>query len=209
MAGITFDQMMNLWVEAGGPPQSAAMAAAIADASSGLDPDRETEADGVTKRGLFQIASTLGPMSTTDQLANVRAAVSLSSGGTNFRKWCAAWSDNNCGNDGGEYLGEGSNALSALLGRGGHYSEVGGIGITSAVPTGQSGFEDASSPATKGTEATDTPPKPSTGPSIGLIIFLAIAAAAAYYFLVLKKKPGDGAGGAKTPTPSSSGPPSG
>lgn len=201
MAGITFDEAMNLWVQAGGTPQSAAMAAAVADASSGLDPDRETEADGVTKRGLFQIASTLGPMSTTDPLANARAAVSLSSGGTNFRKWCAAWSDNACGEDGGTYLGEGSNALSALLQRGGHYSEVGGIGITSAVPTGQSGFEDDN--ATPGTESTDTPPVPTSGPSIFLLIAIALAAAGAYYFFVMKKKP------ATSKPPAPPGPPSG
>lgn len=196
MPGITYDEAMNLWVQAGGPPQSAAMAAAVADASSGLDPDRETEADGVTKRGLFQIASTLGPMSTVDPLANMRAAVSLSSGGTNFRKWCAAWSDNNCGNDGGTYLGEGSNAISRLLERGGHYQEVGGVGITSAVPTGQSGFEDAT--ATPGTEATDTPPTPKSGPSVVLIFVVLLAAAGAYYFFVMKKK---GDVPAKPPTP--------
>lgn len=184
MAGITFDEAMNLWVQAGGPAQSAAMAAAVADASSGLDPERETEADGVTKRGLFQIASTLGPMSTVDPLANMRAAVSLSSGGTNFRKWCAAWSDNNCGNDGGTYLGEGSNALSALLQRGGSYQEVGGIGVTSAVPTGTDPFN-TTTPASAANGGT---PPAKTGPPVALIFIVLLAAAGAYYFFVMRKK---------------------
>lgn len=132
--GYTFDQVMDLWVNAGGSPQSAAMAAAVADASSGLNPNTTQSNNGITQRGLWQISSTLGPLSSTDPMTNARAAIQLSNNGTNFAKWCAAWSDNACGNQGGTYLGDGSNAIAALAQRGGAYNVIGGVGVTTALP---------------------------------------------------------------------------
>lgn len=135
MAGLSYDQVMNLWVQAGGSPQSAAMAAAVADASSGLNPDAQnTGSSGLISKGLFQIPSTQGALSTLDPTANTRAAIQLSNGGTDFSKWCSTWSDNDCGNSGGSYLGPGANALASLAQRGGQYNVVGGVGITSALP---------------------------------------------------------------------------
>lgn len=140
MPGFTFQQAEQLWVSAGGQPQLAAFAAAIADASSGLNPDATvTDASGVTYKGLWQIPSTLGNQSSTDPMTNARAAVQLSQNGTDFKKWKVAWSDNNGGQDGGTYLGDGSNAVAALASQGGNVTNVPGKGlVTSALPTGTS-----------------------------------------------------------------------
>lgn len=140
MPGYTFAQAEDLWVQAGGPPQIAAFAAAIADASSGLNPDASTtDNSGITYKGLWQIPSTLGNQSSTDPMTNARAAVSLSNGGTDFQKWKVAWSDNNGGQDGGTYLGDGSNAVASLAQVGGNVSNISGQGlVVSALPTGES-----------------------------------------------------------------------
>ena len=113
--GLTYAQVENYWIKAGGNPQAAAMAAAVADASSGLNPDASrTNPDGTTSTGLWLIPKNGTPPGTTDPLANARAAIQLSQNGANWQQWCVAWSDNNCGENSGTYLGEGANALAAL-----------------------------------------------------------------------------------------------
>lgn len=113
--GLTYPQVENVWIQAGGNPQAAAMAAAVADASSGLNPAAtRTNPDGTTSVGLWLIPKNGMPPGTTDPMANARAAVQLSGNGTDWKQWCVTWSDNNCGEDQGTYLGEGSNALASL-----------------------------------------------------------------------------------------------
>src|SRR5215472_839558 len=112
---LTYGDVENVWIQAGGNPQAAAMAAAVADASSGLNPGvTRTNPDGTTSVGLWLIPKNGTPPGSTDAVANGRAAVQLSGNGTDWQQWCVTWSDNNCGLDGGTYLGEGANALASL-----------------------------------------------------------------------------------------------
>lgn len=113
--GMTFDQVENAWIQAGGSPQVAAMAAAVADAESGLNPSAtRTNPDGTIGVGLWLLPANGSPPGSTDPIANARAAIQLSQGGTDWTQWCSAWSDNNCGENGGTYLGSGANALMSL-----------------------------------------------------------------------------------------------
>jgi Lysozyme like domain len=127
---LTSDQVIGYWIQAGGNPQAAQMAEAIADASSGLNPNTKiTNPDGSIVVGLWLIPQNGSPPGSTDPLANARAAVQLSNNGTNWSQWCTAWSDNDCGLNGGTYLGEGSNALGAL-------GDFGAYNVIGASPTG-------------------------------------------------------------------------
>lgn len=113
--GMTYDQVENIWIQAGGNPQAAAMAAAVADSESGLNPaSSRTNPDGTTGVGLWLIPKNGMPPGTTDPVANARAAVQISQNGQDWSNWCSTWSDNNCGVNQGTYLGEGANALAAL-----------------------------------------------------------------------------------------------
>lgn len=150
--GLTFDQVQNYWIQAGGNPKAAAMAAAIADASSGLDPGiSRTNPDGSTSIGLWLIPKSGQPPGSTDPLANARAALQLSQNGTDWSQWCVAWSDNNCGQDGGTYLGEGANALGVLGGTNEAYNVIGsspagsGTGASSATSSTSTGAQGTSS----------------------------------------------------------------
>src|SRR5215472_7499005 len=113
--GLTFADVENIWIQAGGNPQAAAMAAAVADASSGLNPaSSRSNPDGSQSIGLWLIPKNGMPAGSNDPMANARAAVQLSQNGTDWSQWCVTWSDNNCGQENGTYLGEGSNALASL-----------------------------------------------------------------------------------------------
>jgi Lysozyme like domain len=115
LTGLSFAQVENYWIQAGGSPQSAAMAAAVADAESGLNAGAQrTNPDGTIGIGLWLIPKNGTPPGSTDPLANARAAVQLSQNGTDWTQWCSTWSDNNCGENNGTYLGSGSNALMSL-----------------------------------------------------------------------------------------------
>jgi len=115
---LTYGDTENAWIQAGGNPQAAAMAAAVADASSGFDPNiTRTNPDGTVSVGLWLIPKNGQPPGSTDPVANARAAVQLSGNGTDWSQWCVTWSDNNCGLDQGTYLGEGANALASLAQR--------------------------------------------------------------------------------------------
>jgi hypothetical protein len=112
---MTFDQVENAWIQAGGNPQAASMAAAVADAESGLNPGASrVNPDGTTGVGLWLLPSNGSPPGSTDPLANARGAVQLSQNGTDWTQWCSTWSDNNCGENNGTYLGSGANALMSL-----------------------------------------------------------------------------------------------
>jgi Lysozyme like domain len=113
--GMSYGDVENIWIQAGGNPQAAAMAAAVADASSGLNPNvSRTNPDGSTSVGLWLLPTNGTPVGSTDPLANARAAIQLSNNGADWKQWCVTWSDNNCGCDDGTYLGQGSNALGSL-----------------------------------------------------------------------------------------------
>jgi hypothetical protein len=91
------------------------MAAAIAMAESGGNPNavNGSNSNGSTDRGLWQINSIHGSQSTLDPLANARAAVGISKGGTDWRPWCTAWSNGRCG---GTFLGAGAPVLKFIPG---------------------------------------------------------------------------------------------
>lgn len=67
------------------------LAAAVAMAESGGNPGaiNAANSDGSTDRGLFQINSVHGALSTTDLHANIDAAFKISSGGTDWSPWVA------------------------------------------------------------------------------------------------------------------------
>lgn len=112
----TRQQLQDLWVQAGGNPAYASMASAVALAESGGNPNSSnTNRNGTIDRGLWQINSIHGSLSTFDVMGNARAAVSISKNGTNWRPWCTAWSDGRCG---GTFMGTGSPVLNFLTGGG-------------------------------------------------------------------------------------------
>ncbi|MDP2712312.1 MAG: phage tail tape measure protein [Solirubrobacteraceae bacterium] len=83
-------QIMNLWTRAGGSPGIANLAAAVALAESGGNSkamNRNT--NGSVDRGLWQINSIHGALSTFDPTGNAKAAVKISSGGRNWNPWVA------------------------------------------------------------------------------------------------------------------------
>jgi Lysozyme like domain len=87
-------QIQSLWVQAGGNPQAAAIAAAIAIHESGgnttatcVNGGSGCSCNGCVDRGLWQIDSVHGAQSTYDPMGNARAAVSISGNGTNWSAW--------------------------------------------------------------------------------------------------------------------------
>lgn len=102
MARYSFTQLEQLWIQAGGNPIAAPMAAAIAMAESGGDANAVGHpSNGTEDRGLWQINSIHGSQSTLDPLANAKAAVAISQNGTTWKPWCTAWSTGRCS---GTYL---------------------------------------------------------------------------------------------------------
>ena len=80
--------MEALWESAGGAPSTAQMAASIAMAeSSGQQYSTMHNTNGSTDRGLWQINSTWGALSTYDAAGNARAAVQISHNGTDWSPW--------------------------------------------------------------------------------------------------------------------------
>lgn len=75
----------QLWEQAGGSPSEALMAAEIAMAESGGNQDAVSPTDDL---GYWQInVAAHGSMATFDPLGNARAAVSISSDGTDWSPW--------------------------------------------------------------------------------------------------------------------------
>lgn len=108
----TQSELMGLWNQAGGNQQNAAIASAIAMAESGGNSAAyDIDSNGTIDRGLWQINSVHGSQSSYDVMTNVRAAISISNNGTNWRPWCTAWSSGACS---GTYLGSGAPVLKFL-----------------------------------------------------------------------------------------------
>lgn len=184
---LSFDQVENYWIQAGGNLQAASMAAAVADASSGLNPNATiTNPDGTTAVGLWLIPKNSTPAGSTDPVANARAAIQLSNNGTDWSQWCSTWSDNNCGLDGGTYLGDGSDALGSLA-----QTTGGSFNVAGAAPTGT---------GTSASTASTTPPTSTSSSSNSLILIVILVAAAAFVFFMVKRKtgtPGTGSEGSE------------
>jgi len=84
----TYTDLKNLWVSAGGNAASAPMAAAIAMAESGGDPNATNHnTNGSTDRGLWQINSVHGSQSTYNVADNVKAAIAISNNGSSWAPW--------------------------------------------------------------------------------------------------------------------------
>lgn len=126
-AVYTFTDLMKLWASHGGNPFAAPIAAAIAMAESGGDPNAVFDETGAGNRalstdyGLWQINDKHygGGMGDLDPITNVKKAIQISKNGTDWRAWCTAYSDNHCGARGGTYLGTGANAVRILKANGG------------------------------------------------------------------------------------------
>lgn len=84
-------QLGALWLEAGGSTAAEATAECIAEhESSGRINATDYDGDGTIDRGLWQINSTHGSLSTYDPLGNARAAVEISDGGAAWGAWMTA-----------------------------------------------------------------------------------------------------------------------
>lgn len=110
---VTFshNDLMELWVRNGGNPNNADMAAAIAQAESGGDPNATNHNQGgSTDYGLWQINDYYngGSEADFDPDTCCKHAIAQSSNGDNWRPWCTAYSDGACGTKGGTYLGDGA-----------------------------------------------------------------------------------------------------
>lgn len=84
-----FKQLELLWIGAGGSHIAAPVAASIALAESGGNPNSENHnTNGSIDRGLWQINSVHGGLSTTGVVANAKAAVKVfDEAGKNFAPW--------------------------------------------------------------------------------------------------------------------------
>lgn len=184
---LTLNDVENIWVQAGGNPQAAQMAAAVANAESGLNPNAtSTDSNGVVSVGLWLLPQNGTPPGSTDPLANARAAVQLSNNGTDWSSWCTTWSDNNCGTQGGQYLGDGANALGAL-GTQGAYNVIG------SQPSG-----DGTGASTATSAASSTTPATSKKPNTILYIAVLIVIVAVVYYVVRHRTGGEAAPGGES-----------
>lgn len=91
---LNYGQIMYLWIQAGGPANSAAWAAAIAMAESGgnstatcVNGGAGCGCNGCVDRGIWQIDSVHGAQSSYDLMTNARAAVAISNNGRNWSAW--------------------------------------------------------------------------------------------------------------------------
>lgn len=79
---FNYAQLMGIWIQAGGSKQQAPLAAAVAMAESGGNSANTLQdTNCTTDRGLWQINSSHGALSTYDPMGNARAAVSISCNG--------------------------------------------------------------------------------------------------------------------------------
>lgn len=90
-AVLTMEQVGQLWIDAGGNPSEARLAAAVATAESGRRPSavNGSNSDGSIDRGLFQMNSIHGGCSTFDLAENVRCAVKLRGSPNGWNHWVA------------------------------------------------------------------------------------------------------------------------
>jgi len=86
----SYQQLKDLWINAGGDPANADIAAAVAMAESSGNPNAFNSADpSGGSRGLWQINGVWGELSSFDPSINVRAAIQISANGANWKPWGA------------------------------------------------------------------------------------------------------------------------
>ena len=76
--------LATLWVEAGGNPAYKEIAASVAMAESGGNPDAISPTNDY---GLWQINGSWGNMATLDPMGSAHSAVYISNDGTNWTPW--------------------------------------------------------------------------------------------------------------------------
>jgi hypothetical protein len=89
-AGGTYNkkQLEGIWRQYGGKPSASGLAAAIALAESAGNPNAENHnTNGSIDRGLWQINSVHGAQSTFNIEGNTKAAISISSNGSDWSAW--------------------------------------------------------------------------------------------------------------------------
>jgi hypothetical protein len=92
MAIYTYDQLKQLWIDAGGSPQTADSAAKVALATSKGDSSfQRSNADGTISRGLWGINSTRGKSASIEPMESARGAVALSQSGRDWDDWIPDW----------------------------------------------------------------------------------------------------------------------
>lgn len=88
--GDGIGQIRSLWTSEGGDPSKQNLAAAVAMAeSSGNANASNRNSDGSIDRGLWQINSIHGSLSTFNRGGNARAAIKISGNGRNWNPWVA------------------------------------------------------------------------------------------------------------------------
>lgn len=84
----TYSQLEDLWIKNGGDPARANIAAAVALAeSSGRPNATDYDNNGTVDRGLWQINSVHGSLSSFDVNLNTQAAINISNNGQNWTPW--------------------------------------------------------------------------------------------------------------------------
>lgn len=88
MTQYSYGQLESIWIQNGGNKVYAPIAAAIAMAESGGNSDATNHnTNGSVDRGLWQVNSVWGGLSTYDVNANAKAAVQISQNGHNWQPW--------------------------------------------------------------------------------------------------------------------------
>jgi hypothetical protein len=126
-------QLQQLWLQAGGNAATAPLAAAIALAESGGNPNAlNHNTNGSIDRGLWQINSVHGTQSTLDPLANAQAAVAISNHGSNWQPWTTYVSGAYK-----QFLGEAQSSASTATGTASYLgpSPTSGLGIPNPLDT--------------------------------------------------------------------------
>lgn len=92
----SYGQLEQIWISAGGNPQVANIAAAVATAESGGDPNAVSASNDY---GLWQINRIHGAQASLDVMTNAKAAVAISNNGKDWGAWCTCWvnPNQNCG----------------------------------------------------------------------------------------------------------------
>jgi hypothetical protein len=121
MTQFTFAQLEGLWIQAGGDPRYASIAAAVAMAESDGKSDSLGHNPGSTDVGLWQINGPGGgDLRYLDPITNVKEAIRQSHNGVDWHPWCTAYSDGACGTKGGHYSLSNSPAGTRLRQNGGN-----------------------------------------------------------------------------------------
>jgi Lysozyme like domain len=88
MTTYTYAQLESIWINNGGSKTVAPIAAAIAMAESGGDSEAtDNDSNGTTDRGLWQINSLWGGLSSYDVDTNAKAAIKISNNGGDWNPW--------------------------------------------------------------------------------------------------------------------------